>query len=240
MTRWRRPMVSTFGLTRSNGSVSHAGNSSTRAGSPSHVRQLAVEALGLGRRGHRHQHRRPARQRLQGGEHVAAPVLRHAEHRLGATEQPEHRGVVAQAGEELREGRHGGAFEPTALLLVRSAPSLALRSHGFLSCPTRCGLGSASCAHTRHAILGAPLTRIPVVPDPLRTRGRILRPPRHAIPGAPLTRIPVVPDPCDSGSASCAHPGTPSSATRRRLRHPREAAPGGSAAARRGRGRASP
>src|SRR5581483_8700314 len=35
-TRKRRPMVSTFGLTRSNGSVSHAGNSSTqgRSGSP--------------------------------------------------------------------------------------------------------------------------------------------------------------------------------------------------------------
>ena len=61
ITRRRRPIVSNAGDTRSNGSVSHAGNSST-ASAPRNSRRSAREALGLGAGRHR-EHDRPARGR---------------------------------------------------------------------------------------------------------------------------------------------------------------------------------
>ena len=56
MMRRRRPIVSSAGDTRSNGSVSHAGNSSTVVGAE-HRHEVAREPLGLGRGRDREQDR---------------------------------------------------------------------------------------------------------------------------------------------------------------------------------------
>ena len=129
ITRRRRPIVSSAGDTRSNGSVSHAGNSST-ASAPRNCAQVGGEPLGLGAGRHREH---DGRRRRGAGE-------RGDEQRPGRARAPRPRrarpgrrcgdaGSSASSGGEPGEGggsRHGVTARPGTRRAIRGVDVASL------------------------------------------------------------------------------------------------------------------
>ena len=97
-------MVSTLGLTRSNGNVSQAGNSSTSPGGQE-LGEVVGELPGHRPGGHGDDERATAPAAGQRGEHERPGRLGHGEHRVERAVDPRQRRFVAQ---ELGQGTEGG------------------------------------------------------------------------------------------------------------------------------------